>query len=140
MCKSEIHQLHIPGFVNHQIFRLEVPVHDALRMGFAKAIADLACHVDGLADIQRAKAIQHTPQALALHELHRDESGCSATVEVVNAANVLVCDSPSESKFIFQTFDDRKLIRDFRSQYFQREYFAGLAIIFFELITSSTNT
>src|SRR5262249_60669279 len=97
MCKSEIHQLHIPGLVNHQIFRLEVPVHDALRMGFAKAIADLACHIDRLADIQRAKAIQHTPQALALHEVHRDESGCSATVVVVSTTKLLPSDSSSHT-------------------------------------------
>src|SRR5262249_34558130 len=117
MCKSEIHQLHIPGLVNHQIFRLEVPVHDALRMGFAKAFAELAWRIARLADIQRPRWIPSPPQALALHELHRDESGCSATVEVVNATNVLVCDSSSESQFVFQTLDDRKLIRDFRSQY-----------------------
>src|SRR5215510_1035873 len=101
-------------------------------MGLTKAIADLARHIDALAEIQRSKTIQHTPQALALNEFHRDERGCAATVEVVNATNVLVCDSSSKPKFVFQTVDERRLIRDFRPQYLEGNTLSCFAIIRFE--------
>src|SRR5262249_32473946 len=131
MGESEIHQLHVPELVDHQVFRLQVPVHDTLRMGLIKAIADLACHVDSLAEIERTKAIQHMPQALALNKLHRNEGGSFTAVEVVNTTNVLVCNSSREPEFVFQTLDERRLIRDFRSQYLEGKNLSRFAIICF---------
>ncbi len=44
--QTEVHQLDVAGSVDHEIFRLEIPVHDALGVRLAKAVADLARDLD----------------------------------------------------------------------------------------------
>src|SRR5690242_3037790 len=128
MCQSEVHQLHIAGSVDHEILRLEVTMHDALSMCFMKSLADLLGDIESRASAQYTKTIQNPSKTLAFNEFHGDKGDAVGVVEIVDAANVLVCNLSCEPQLVLESLHERRLVRNFGFENLERDDLSRLAI------------
>jgi hypothetical protein len=72
---------------DHDVFGLQVAVHDAECVRGSHTIRNLAGEVDGFAYPERA-AIEHGPQGLALHQLGDDIGAAGIGADVVNGDDI----------------------------------------------------
>src|SRR5262249_33806290 len=128
MSQTEIHQLHVAGAIDHQVFGFQVPMNDALCMCLMEAFTDLVCDLDPCACAQRAESVENAPETFALNELHRDKRNSRSAIKVVNAADVFMCNFPREPQFVFEGIDQRRLVGDLGFEDFERNDLTGFAI------------
>src|SRR5262245_28398743 len=94
MRQSEVHQFHIARAIDHEVLRLKVTMHDPLCMCLTKPLTDLSGYLNSGSRAQRAEAVENASKTFSLDEFHGDERDSITSIEIVDAANVLVRDFP----------------------------------------------
>jgi hypothetical protein len=86
---------------DHDVFGLQVAVHDAECVRGSHTIRNLAGEVDGFAYPERA-AIEHGPQGLALHQLGDDIGAAGIGADVVNGDDIGMIQRRARARFLFK--------------------------------------
>ena len=98
----EIHDQRVVFAVDHDVGRLEIPMHDP---GFVRGFeprGDLARQRQHATHGQPPLALQRRGEILAVHERHRDVGGAVHLAEVVDANDVLVRDLTREQQLALE--------------------------------------
>ena len=98
----------------HDVFRLDVAVHDSAGVRRGQSIRDLPGDLHGLRDFDRA-AIEPRTQRLSLDELGHDERTAVSVSEVVDDQDVRVIERRGRFRFKLKATQPRR-IRQGRSQ------------------------
>ena len=85
--EAEVHDLHEPAGLDHDVRGLHVAVNDALAVRRVEALGDLRGDIERLVDLERPPA-DAVLQALPLDVLHRHEEAPVRFVDLVNDADV----------------------------------------------------
>ena len=100
--QPEVHDADLTVGVDHDVRGLEVAVQNAFRMGSRKARAELPRDLDPFVDRQPADALQQRRQILAVDVLHRQIKISVRLADVVDAADVGVCELTREAHLVAQ--------------------------------------
>ena len=90
MCDAEVRDLDVPLVVDHHVLRLDVAVHDALRVREALCRENLQADVDRKFGVERAHRDDDVLQRAAGQVLHRDVVGLAHLAAVKDVDDVLV--------------------------------------------------
>ena len=100
--ESEIHDDDLAAAVDHHVGRFEVAVQHAFFVGGGEAGAELAGGLHRLVDGEASDAAQERAEVLAIHELHGDVVEAFGDTDVVDAADVGVCDLARDADFVVE--------------------------------------
>ena len=85
--QAEVKDFHVAVRPQHDVFRLDVAVHDPTRVRSRQCARDLTRDHEGFIDRQRA-ALEPLPQRLAIDELADDEGSAVHIAEIVDDEDV----------------------------------------------------
>src|SRR5262249_19503226 len=99
---AKIEYLHLTRWREHDIFRLDVAVHQAAAMGRIKRFGA----VDGnLQEVAQADAgLEPLTQGLSLDQFHHEEKFVAVLDDVVNGGSVGIAESRGTLRFLFKAF------------------------------------
>ena len=117
---AEIGDLHPALFVNQNILRLDVAVHNALVMGELERLADLRDDLQRLARGQLARPLQ-LPQVQAVHEFHDEVRQPVHLAEFVDGHDVGMGQFGQRARFAIEPLDKTRAARGLRRKNFQRD-------------------
>ena len=109
---TEVHDLHLAVIRQHDVARLDIPVHQMLRMGVFKRAQHAGHDGNGLVDRHRSTVSEQFLDRVPLNVLHHDvRHGDSATVRagqhflarVVHGHNIRVVQRSSRLRFTPET-------------------------------------
>ena len=103
---AEVHDPDDPAAVDHDVLRLEVPVHHALAVGFGEAAQHLLHERQRLGDGDFFFLVQHLAQVRPFDELHGEELRPLELAEVVDADDVLVGDFAREDQLLLEALEN----------------------------------
>jgi hypothetical protein len=122
---AEVHDLDdllpVRRALHEHVFRLQIAVHDAARMGGPERATDL--HGDGDAALGRegALALELVRQVVPLEVLHgQKEAAVLQAAEVEDIEHVRVLDARGADRFLLEAEDDVRLRRILRSEDLER--------------------
>src|SRR4030081_949756 len=102
---TEVHQP-CAGFGEHDVARFQIAMDDALAVSFVESIGDLHAYLQGQRQGERTST-QPISESFTLQILHDDEIGSVLRADVVQTADIGMCEQTDGSRFalkaLFQT-------------------------------------
>src|SRR5207249_3071062 len=99
---AEVHDLDLAGRQDMDVPGLQVPVHDALRMGESEAVADLLHDPELVPGLGEGALFDHLPEVGPLQELHGYEDDALLFAEVEDGNDVRVVESRRRPGFALE--------------------------------------
>ena len=99
-------------FIDHDVLRFQVAVHDPELVGLGQPLADLLGDVNCFPGAQRPYPPERAFQVFARNILHGDVGHPLGFAQVKHAADILVSDLSGKFQFIPETLDDFVIGRD----------------------------
>ena len=93
----------------HDVSRLEVPVHHAVPVRFVESIRDLDASPESLRERQRTFLEPHG-EAFALHVLHDEEVHTSLAADVVESADVGMIEARDRPGLAFESLAQSRVL------------------------------
>src|SRR5262249_2399158 len=109
-CQSEIEQLHARPR-EHDVRRLEIPVHDAVTMGVIERICDLDRIAQHLFEWQHA-ARQTEFQRLSFEILHYEERRSLCLADVVKGTDMGMIEARDSARLLLETKPALRVVFD----------------------------
>ena len=112
--ESEVENLQHAGRRDHQVRRLDVPVHHAVVVCVGQSLAQVGHQADALRDIERPRRLDHLGQRLAVHQLHHEvRPAARIAAKVVNRDDVGVRERGGRASFPREPLEHLVLDRRF---------------------------
>ena len=116
---AEVGNLHPALFVEQDILRLDVPVHDALVVRVLQRLADL--RHDGQSFLRRhPPAPEQLPQGQAIHELHQQIIAPLHLAKIIHRDNLRVIEPGQGARLALEPLGELGITLLFRRQELQR--------------------
>ena len=106
--KTEIEDLEYAVVLDNDVFRLQIPMYDAVAMSRRQAVGDLNRVADRLFELQ---ATDELPQRLARHVLHDDERHTLFFSNVVDGDDVRVVEGGGGSGLALEALQSLRVSR-----------------------------
>ncbi len=114
----EIHDVSMPCFVDHEVLRFQIPVHNSQLVGFGQPFAGLLGNIHGFSDTQMPHSPQGAFEIFARYVFHGDVRSVFVLTEVIHTADVFVCDFSGEFELVPETLDHLLIRGDLGLQQF----------------------
>src|SRR5580658_390431 len=101
--QAEIQHLDVSVGADHDIFRLDVAVHDTGGVGDGQGLRDLAADVKQFLDGQTG--VGQGTEGMAFNKLHRDVTAAGGLTDIVNGDDVRMIECGSSTSFSQESLD-----------------------------------
>ena len=126
--QAEVEDLGKPVVRDHQVFRLEVPVHDPRLVRLREPVGDRRGNLQGAAERQRP-GVQHLTQRLALDELHADVGLGLGLTEIVDGDDGGMIECGGRACFELEPPQAFGVVRQLGRQQLQRDVTIELGVV-----------
>ena len=126
--QAEVEDLGKAVVRDHQVFRLEVPVHDPRLVGLREPVGDRGGNLQRAPQRHRPR-LQHLSQRLAFDELHADVGLRLGLTEIVDGDDGRMIERGGRARFQLEPPQALGVIRQFRRQELQRDVTIELGVV-----------
>jgi len=131
VCEAKIENFHSPATVaawrDHDVFRLEIAMHDSVPVRRRQRIGKLNRGVDELGRTEPATA-QLAPQRPPINELINDERGLQTCDEIEHGCDPRITQPRRTARFQRESAPQANVLASMRQQHFDRNRTSELSI------------